>query len=152
TDDDVFARGLCRETHGIGRFRYEAFSEPERERPRDRGSDGLRVERSLGGDDLRAVRQHAVVVAEVDLGPPPHGHHEREVAVPEPVEIERTVHPGESGNQLETDGLRGSVDTEPGRVDIRAGPYGGGETQGENYRRRVREPACRHESVLRVAT
>src|SRR4029077_4803391 len=111
------------------RFRYEAFSESERERPRDRGSDGLRGEGSIRGDDLRAVRQHAVVVAEVDLGPPPHGHHEREAAVPEPVEIERTVHPGESGDQLETDSLRGSVDTDTARADIRAGPYVGWATE-----------------------
>src|SRR5437868_13182952 len=151
TEDEILARRLRRETHRIRRFRHETLRELERERPGDRWADGLHGERSLWRDDLRAVRQHAVVVAEVDLGLPPQGHDQREATVAEAVEVERAVHPGEAGDELEARGLRGSVEAEPGRVDVRAGPRGGGDTERQQDCRRVREAACRHERRLRVA-
>src|SRR5207237_8102818 len=135
------ARRLRRETHRICRFRHEALRELERERPGDRWDDGLHGERSLWRDDLRAVRQHAVVVAEVDLGLPPQGHDQREATVAEAVEVERAVQPGDARDELEASGPGGRHEAEPGRVAIPAGPRGGG-TGPAQYRRPRRAAAC----------
>src|SRR3989442_10215246 len=58
------------------------------------------------------------MVTEVDLRLPTDGDYERELPVAEPVEVQGAVQPGESGDQLEADGLGGRIEAQPGRLYV----------------------------------
>src|SRR5689334_4652859 len=114
--DQVVPRWLRREAHVVYRFRRKSLRKLERERTGDRRIAGESRRRRLRSDHLGAVRQHPVMVTEVDLRLPTDGDYERELPVAEPVEVQGAVEPGESSDQLEADGLGGRVEAQPGRI------------------------------------
>src|SRR6266849_4598224 len=117
-DDQVLPRWLRREAHVVCCFRRKPLRKLEGERTWDRRIAGQSRRRRLRGDHLRAVRQHPVMVTEVDLRLPTDGYDERELPVAEPVEVQGAVKPGESSDQLEADGLGGRVEAQPGRIYV----------------------------------
>src|SRR2546425_10566129 len=72
-EDQVVPRQLRVEAHHVRRFRRKSLREPEREGTRNGGISGLRRQRRLRRDHLGAMRQHPVMVTEVDLRLPPDG-------------------------------------------------------------------------------
>src|SRR5437867_8543011 len=104
-DDQVLPRWLCREAHVVRCFRRKPLRQLEGESTWDSRIAGQSRRRRLRSDHLGAVRQHPVMVTEVDLRLPTDGYYERELPVAEPVEVQGAVKPGESGDQLEADSL-----------------------------------------------
>src|SRR5207247_9174320 len=78
TEDQVLPCRLRGEAQDVLRLRRQPFRELQREGPRNGGIDGLRRQRRAGSDDLGAMGQHPVVVAEVDLRLPPYRYFERD--------------------------------------------------------------------------
>ena len=105
------------------------------------GSPGC-VGNGVWSDHLGAMRQHPVMVTEVDLRLPPDGHYKREVPVAEPVEVQGAVQPGEPSDQLEADGFGSDIEGQPGRIHPPLlGTGGTGERKGDQPHHR-RTPHC----------
>src|SRR6266550_7388762 len=67
TEDEVLTSRLRREAHDISAFRRKSCRQLERESAWDRRADRLRWQRCLRSNHLSTMRQHPVVVAELDL-------------------------------------------------------------------------------------
>src|SRR5882724_7645051 len=94
-DDQVLPRWLRGEAHVVCCFRRKPLRKLEGESTWDRRIAGQSRRRRLRGDHLGAVRQHPVMVTEVDLRLPTDGYYERELSVAEPVEVQGAVGDGE---------------------------------------------------------
>ncbi len=117
-EDQVLPLGLRGEAHDVGPLRGKTGCELDGDRTGNGGIDRLRRHWRLRRDHFGAVREHPVVVAEGNVRLPPDRHHQCELTIAEPVEVERTVQPGEPGNQLKADRLRGRIEVQPGGVDL----------------------------------
>src|SRR5437764_1198092 len=94
------------------------------------------------------MRQHPVVVAELDLCLPPEGHNKREFPVAEAIEVQGAVQACESGDQLETNGLGSFIKAQPSRIHavllsvaLLLSVRGHGDRSDDQHSHRYTEPA-----------